>query len=162
MKKERKMKRPQPVHKPLRGEHTHVQGGGGVDGPGIIGHRFLGGGLGDAGGKADFLTRPRRQPRGGFRDRFQRHLERWSGGRGGQECEKCVNAKNAFAGLHALRRAAEGSGDNERLSEKLDEDEELILGAMRMASGADRDLVPPTAEEIVVVISCQVGFFSPR
>merc|ERR1712064_123628 len=44
-----------------------------------------------------------------------------------------VDAKNAFDGyLHAMRGAAEGSGDNKGLSEKLDEDEkEQILDAIK-------------------------------
>merc|ERR1712241_1387148 len=44
-----------------------------------------------------------------------------------------VDAKNAFDGyLHAMRGAAEGSGDNKGLSEKLDEDEkEQIMDAIK-------------------------------
>merc|ERR1712110_1196756 len=44
-----------------------------------------------------------------------------------------VDAKNAFDGyLHSMRSAAEGSGDNKGLSEKLDEDEkETIMDALR-------------------------------
>merc|ERR1719271_1170520 len=44
-----------------------------------------------------------------------------------------VDAKNAFDGyLHSMRSAAEGSGDNKGLSEKLDDDEkEKILDALK-------------------------------
>merc|ERR1712036_104490 len=44
-----------------------------------------------------------------------------------------VDAKNAFDGyLHAMHSAAEGSGDNKGLSEKLDSDEkEQILDAIK-------------------------------
>ena len=35
------------------------------------------------------------------------------------------------SGLHALRAAAEGSGDNKGLSVKLNEDEELIFDAIK-------------------------------
>merc|ERR1711988_1845369 len=44
-----------------------------------------------------------------------------------------VDAKNAFDGyLHSMRSAAEGSGENKGLSEKLDEDEkEKILDALK-------------------------------
>merc|ERR1712138_166207 len=43
-----------------------------------------------------------------------------------------VDAKNAFDGyLHSMRSAAEGSGENKGLSEKLDEDEkETIMDAI--------------------------------
>merc|ERR1711908_237395 len=40
-----------------------------------------------------------------------------------------VDAKNAFDGyLHSMRSAAEGSGDNKGLSEKLDDDEKEQIG----------------------------------
>merc|ERR1712170_31737 len=40
-----------------------------------------------------------------------------------------VDAKNAFDGyLHSMRSAAEGSGDNKGLSEKLDDDEKKQIG----------------------------------
>merc|ERR1712085_73359 len=44
-----------------------------------------------------------------------------------------VDAKNAFDGyLHSMRSAAEGSGENKGLSEKLDEDEkEKIMDALK-------------------------------
>merc|ERR1712013_393683 len=44
-----------------------------------------------------------------------------------------VDAKNAFDGyIHSMRGAAEGSGDNKGLSEKLEEDEkEQILDALK-------------------------------
>merc|ERR1712110_871995 len=44
-----------------------------------------------------------------------------------------VDAKNAFDGyLHSMRSAAEGSGDNKGLSEKLDDDEkEQIMEALK-------------------------------
>merc|ERR1712190_653650 len=44
-----------------------------------------------------------------------------------------VDAKNAFDGyLHSMRSAAEGSGENKGLSEKLDEDEkETIMDALK-------------------------------
>ena len=48
-----------------------------------------------------------------------------------------VNAKNAFDGyLHSMRSAAEGSGDNKGLSEKMDSDEkEKILDALKELCG---------------------------
>merc|ERR1712151_892668 len=44
-----------------------------------------------------------------------------------------VDAKNAFDGyLHSMRAATEGSGDNKRLSEKMDsEEKEKILDALK-------------------------------
>merc|ERR1712187_907733 len=44
-----------------------------------------------------------------------------------------VDAKNAFDGyIHAMRNAAEGSGDNKGLSEKLDsEEKEKIMDAIK-------------------------------
>merc|ERR1712046_145242 len=44
-----------------------------------------------------------------------------------------VDAKNSFDGyLHSMRSAAEGSGDNKGLSEKLDDDEkEQIMEALK-------------------------------
>merc|ERR1712046_26530 len=43
-----------------------------------------------------------------------------------------VDAKNSFDGyLHSMRSAAEGSGDNKGLSEKLDDEKEQIMEALK-------------------------------
>merc|ERR1712007_200778 len=50
-----------------------------------------------------------------------------------QKVKERVDAKNAFDGyLHSMRSAAEGSGDNKGLSEKMDEDEkEQVMDAIK-------------------------------